>query len=268
MPGRLLVRRIAALPQALPYPPKTGGGGIPRVLDELMKRLARYVESPDQWLPSLNRANGSGRQQRTERSVACVQLLRASIKYLDLVTMRVGTPDGRGGIDNLTLRFLAKQAGLELRRAERAVSDLRRAGLLGVRPRCERGDDGYRGLAAIKFLPPALFGAFGLAKWLRHERTKAAVRLQLAQAAVAKQRRRDSREHALGQLWLAGMQHTADSHERTRQSAPADMQSAAAAEYERQVQILAGQIKLADPRLDRDTCFARARLQLGPPIPS
>jgi hypothetical protein len=268
MPGRLLMRRIAALPEALPYPHKTGAGGIPRVLDELIKRLARYIEAPEVWLPSLNRANGSARQQRTERSVACVQLLRASIKYLDLVTMRVGTPNGRGGLENLTLSFLAKQAGLELRRAERAVSDLRRAGLLSVRPRCERGDDGYKGFAAIKFLPPALFGAFGLAKWLRHERTKATLRRQLAQAAVAKQRRLDSREHAAGQLWLAGMQRTAESHISARRSAPPHKQSDAVAEYERQVHILAGQIKLADPRLDRDTCFARARLQLGPPIPS
>lgn len=267
MARRLLARRVAALPEALPYPHKTGAGGIPRVLDELIKRLARYILAPDEWLPSLNHANGSARQQRTERSVACVQLLRTCVKYLDLVTMRVGTPNARGGLDNLTVAFLARQAGLELRRAERAVSDLRRAGLLSVRPRCERGDDGYKGLAAIKFLPPALFGAFGLAKWLRHERTKAALRRQLAQTAAAKQRRLDSRESACAQLWLAGIQHFARASDDQRRSTRTAVRSVSA-EYERQVQILAGQIKLADPGLDRDTCFARARLQLGPPTSS
>uniref|UniRef100_UPI0038BBB196 hypothetical protein n=1 Tax=Paraburkholderia sediminicola TaxID=458836 RepID=UPI0038BBB196 len=61
-----------------------------------MHRLGRYLDAPDEWLPSLNRANGSPRQQRTERSVARVQLLRASLKYLDLLSMRVGIPPTGG----------------------------------------------------------------------------------------------------------------------------------------------------------------------------
>ena len=123
MSGQLHARRVAALPSGLPNPPRTGAGGLPRVLTELMHRLGRYLDAPDEWLPSLNRANGSTRQQRTERSVACVQLLRASLKYLDLLTMRVGIPS-TGGMQNLTLPFLAQQAGLDHRRAERAMRDL------------------------------------------------------------------------------------------------------------------------------------------------
>ncbi|MDR6495994.1 hypothetical protein J2797_005919 [Paraburkholderia terricola] len=240
------------------------------MLTELMRRLGRYLEVPDEWLPSLNRANGSTRQQRTERSVACMQLLRASLKYLDLLTMRVGVPSTGGCMQNLTLPFLAEQAGLDPRRAERAMRDLQKAGLTSVLPRCERIKDGmYRGLAAIKYVPPALFGAFGLGKWLRHERSKAALRQQMRAAADVKQRRRQTREHARGQLWLAGMKNGVA--ERTDHSRPGptgasrDIGVDAEAEFERQIQIRAGQIKQADPSFDHETCFRLARQQLAPP---
>ncbi|CAE6819602.1 hypothetical protein R69746_05994 [Paraburkholderia aspalathi] len=273
MSGQLHARRVAALPPGLPNPPRTGAGGHPRVLTELMHRLGRYLDAPDEWLPSLNRSNGSTRQQRTERSVACMQLLRASLKYLDLLTLRVGIPSTDGSMQNLTLPFLADQAGLDQRRAERAMHDLQRAGLTSVRRRCERINDGnYRGLAAIKYLPPALFGAFGLAKWLRHERSKAALRQQMRAAADVKQRRRDARderERARGQLWLAGLKNGAAERADRSRAAPSGasrgMAVDAEAEFERQIQIRASQIKQADPSLDHETCFRLARQQLAPP---
>ena len=238
-----------------------------------MHRLGRYPDAPDEWLPSLNRANGSTRQQRTERSVACMQLRRASLKYLDLLTMRVGVPLTGGSMQNLTLPFLANQAGLDQRRAERAMRDLQKAGLTSVRPRCERGDDGnYRGLAAARCVPPALFGAFGLAKRLRHERSKAALRQQIRAAADVKQRRRDThdeREHARGQLWLAGLKNGVAKRANRLRPGPAErsrsMVSDAEAEFGRQIQIRAGLIKQANPSLDRETCFRLARQQLSPP---
>ena len=272
MSGQLHARRVAALPPGLPNPPRTGAGGLPRVLTELMHRLGRYLDAPDVWLPSLNRANCRTRQQRTERSVACVQLLRASLKYLDLLTLRVGVPSTGGGMQNLTLPFLAKQAGLDLRRAERAMRDLQKAGLTSVRPRCERGEDGtYKGLAAIRYVPAALFGAFGLAKWLRHERSKAALRQQRRAAADAKEGRRgardtrNTREHARGQLWLAGMKNGIAGRGGRARPATGGDGDAAAAEFDRQVQIRAGQIKQADPSLPREACFRLARQQLAPP---
>ena len=270
MSGQLHARRVAALPPGLPNPPRTGAGGHPRVLTELMHRLGRYLDAPDEWLPSLNRANGSTRQQRTERSVACMQLLRASLKYLDLLTLRVGIPATNGGMQNLTLPFLAEQAGLDQRRAERAMHDLQKARLTSVRPRCERINDGnYRGLAAIRYLPLALFGAFGLAKWLRHERSKAALRQQMRAAADVKQRRRETREHARGQLWLAGLKNcVAQRADRSRPGPTGrsgGMAVDAEAGFERQIQIRAGQIKQADPSLDHETCFRLARQQLAPP---
>ncbi|HEX7906675.1 MAG TPA: hypothetical protein VF534_01100 [Paraburkholderia sp.] len=236
------------------------------MLTELIHRLGRYLDAPDEWLPSLNRANGSTRQQRTERSVACVQLLRASLKYLDLLTMRVGIPSTGGGIQNLTLRFLALQAGLDVRRAERAMRDLQAAGLTSVRQRFERAEDGnYRGLAATRYMPAALFGAFGLAKWLRHERSKASLRHQLRATADAKQRWRNTREYARGQLWLDGIKNGVGQRAGPALSVSGGMNVRTAAEFERQVQIRAGQIKQANPSLGHETCFRLAREQLVPP---
>jgi len=63
---------------------------------------------------------------------------------------------------------------LPVRRAARAMRDLLRAGLVSAQQRAERTQDGgFRGLASLRQLPAALFGAFNLSKWLRHGRSKA-----------------------------------------------------------------------------------------------
>lgn len=82
-------------PAALPYPPKRGKGGLPAVLHALSDALGDYVFNP-MVLPSLNIANGSARQQRSERRVACVRLMRSALAYLDLVSLRVGIPVAGG----------------------------------------------------------------------------------------------------------------------------------------------------------------------------
>jgi len=87
----------------------------------MQDRLDAYLNAPDQHLPTLNAANGSDRQQRLERRVACVQLLRAMLKYLDLASLRVGIPLRDGGFMSVTMPFLAKHACLPVRRAERAM---------------------------------------------------------------------------------------------------------------------------------------------------
>ncbi len=154
----------------------------PKILLQLQERVRAYFDDP-KVLPSLNAANGSPRQQRSERREACLDLLGALVHYLDLATLRVGIPQADGSTQGLSLAFLAEKAGLGRRRAERACRDLRRAGLVTVYPRTQStGDDHYRGLPAIRGVPVALFQVFGLSKWLQHERDKA-----------VKRRRRDRR---------------------------------------------------------------------------
>ncbi|MCB1794083.1 MAG: replication protein RepA [Candidatus Competibacteraceae bacterium] len=156
----------------------------PKILLQLQERVRAYFDDP-KVLPSLNAANGSPRQQRSERREACLDLLGALVHYLDLATLRVGIPQTDGSTQGLSLAFLAEKAGLGRRRAERACRDLRKAGLVTVYPRAQpTGDNRYRGLPAIRGVPEALFQVFSLSKWLQHERDKA-----------VKRRRRDRRRH-------------------------------------------------------------------------
>ena len=177
----------------------------PKILLQLQARVRAYFDDP-KVLPSLNAANGSPRQQRSERREACLDLLGALVHYLDLATLRVGIPQADGSIQGLSLAFLAEKAGLGRRRAERASRDLRRAGLIHVYPRAHKtGDDHYRGLPAIRGVPEALFQVFGLHKWLQHERDKAVKRRrrhrhrQDAAATAADQGRRELNLDALRQ---------------------------------------------------------------------
>ncbi|MEI2808531.1 MAG: hypothetical protein V9G18_22080 [Albidovulum sp.] len=148
----------------------------PKILVKLQAAVRAYFADPAV-LPSLNAANGSARQQRSERREACLALLGALVHYLDLVTLRVGIPQADGSFEGLTLEFLAEKAGLGLRRAERACRDLRKAGLVEVYPVARKTDgDRYRGLPAIRRLPVSLFKVFGLSRWLQRERDKAAHR--------------------------------------------------------------------------------------------
>jgi hypothetical protein len=168
----------------------------PKILLQLQERVRAYFDDP-KVLPSLNAANGSPRQQRSERREACLDLLGALVHYLDLATLRVGIPQADGSTQGLSLAFLAERAGLGRRRAERACRDLRKAGLVNIHPRAQKTEDGhYRGQPAIRGVPEALFQVFGLHKWLQHERDKAVKRhrrhrrRQDAAATAAEQGRR------------------------------------------------------------------------------
>jgi hypothetical protein len=113
------------------------------------------------------------RRMRSERREACVSLLGAMAHYCDLPSLCLSVPQADGSLLALPLETLAERAGLGRRRAERAMRDIVTGGLLKVHPRCERQDDGtYRGRAAIRVVPPALFGLFGLEGPLAHDRRR------------------------------------------------------------------------------------------------
>ncbi|MGS0971562.1 Crp/Fnr family transcriptional regulator [Burkholderia glumae] len=261
--------RAAALPERV-WPediPCPAPANSPRLLRELKLRLGRYLDTPQAWLPALNAANGSRRQQRSERRVACVQLVRALIKFCDLSTLRVAVPSKGAWID-FTLPYLAEQAGLPVRRAERALRDLVRARLVKSRPQCELQVDEqgprYRGLAAIRYLSPALFEQFGLGKWLRHERTRAHLRAQRRRDAARKRERKHGAAAGAGQLLeqLTTKLAAAQARAKTRDDhGGVDRR----AEFERAVMIRVGQLKETHPDWDRDQCFRVARSQLSPP---
>lgn len=154
----------------------------PGVLRKLGDKIKDYYYSPRKILPTLDLANGSERQQRSERREGCLRILGCLTHYTELATLRVGIPQADGSFQGLTLPYLADKAGLSLRRAERAIADLVRAGVITVHKRCDRKEDGsYKGYAAVRTVTKALFAVFGLGHWLRHERDKAAERLRKKQ---------------------------------------------------------------------------------------
>ena len=160
----------------LAKPPQTGKGGIPFVLSRLMTLLKSYYDNPRLIIPSLDLANGSERQQRSERREACILMLTVLLKYTDLTSLRVGIPT-KNGFLNLTVDYLIGQTGMASRRAERAMADLKTAGLVTLaQPREPLPDGSWRGLTAIKAVSRHLFSLFGLGGMLKRERNKASKR--------------------------------------------------------------------------------------------
>lgn len=148
----------------------------PKIIAEMQGRVRQYYRAP-RYIPSLNAANGSTRQMRTERREACLLLLNAILEFTDLASLRCGVPTSSGFI-SLTLDYLVQYTGLNMRRAERAMADLKQADLLTVsQPRQLQDDGSWRGLAAVKAVNALLFSMFGLHDWLRHERDRATKRL-------------------------------------------------------------------------------------------
>lgn len=157
----------------------------PGILLRLSTRLWSYYKEPATVLPSLNFANGSTRQQRSERREACLIVLDTLIHYLDLATLTVGIPRA-GSIAGLTMAFIAERAGLSLNRVERAVKDLKLGGILSVHPFVTRtATGGLIGHGAIRAISPKLFTIFGLTSWLKLERNRAAKQRRQAKLKAA-----------------------------------------------------------------------------------
>lgn len=171
------------------------------MLIRLYERIQGYYRTPRRILPSLNLANGSNRQQRSERREACLILLGVLLHYLDLVTLRVGIPTAEG-LTGLTSAFLAERAGLCPRRAERAMRDLAKARLITIHPYAQRQANGsYSGYGAIRTETHRLFTVFSLDSWLKYERDRATARRRKARvkALKADQARRELLTGDLGQ---------------------------------------------------------------------
>lgn len=159
---------------AILRPVSVGRGGHPRILTKLLDRVTQYYASPRLRIPSLDQANGSTRQQRSERREACLRLLGAIIRNTDLSSLRIGQPTAEGFI-NYGVRFLAVEARLGYRRAERAFQDLVSAGLINTsekQPRQYLENGECRGLNKPKLVSPLLFSIFGLGNWLAFEKKK------------------------------------------------------------------------------------------------
>jgi hypothetical protein len=149
----------------------------PKIISKAIAEIRRYYRAPAETIPSLNLANGSDRQQRSERREACLAVLGCLLHYLDLMTLRVGIPQNDLSFQGISMSFISEKSGLTLRRTERATADLVKAGLITVHPLCEKlADTAYKGYAAIRTISAKLFALLGMSARLRHERERATAR--------------------------------------------------------------------------------------------
>lgn len=156
-----------------PFSPPEKHANRPKILQTCIERVKVYYAKPST-LPTLNAANESERQQRSERRESCTAILSCILHYTDLTTLRVGIPQHDGAMQGLTMPYIAQLSGLGERRAERAIHDLKVAGIITVHPICEKiSDTVYKGVAAIRTVNTQLFTVLGLDGWLRHERSRA-----------------------------------------------------------------------------------------------
>jgi hypothetical protein len=249
----------------LAKPAKKGKGGIPRVLTLCMERLPDYYYRPKRVLPSLNFANGSNQQQRSERREACVRLLIAFLKYTDVASLRIGIPT-KDGYQNLTVNYFVEQTGMALKRVDRALADLKTAGLITLsQPRQLLPDGSWKGLAAVKAISKHLFGAFGLTVMLERKRHKARKRLK-KKAKEWKQKvdnaspatRTSKARLALFMGAVTEKLGEAPKPKPAQTSDPPDDP-----EYRKQLMLTAAQFKQEHADWDRNKCYEEAEKRLS-----
>ena len=151
-------------------PIRKGQGGLPRILSLAAERAKAWYRHP-QKCHALNRGN---RQTRSERREAYQIILETMLSFLDLASLCLGTPTLDHGFVDVDMKALVDASGMSQRRCERAIADLKDAGLMEVKqPRKinEHGD--YVGLRAIRVIREAFFEFLDLGPMLRRERARA-----------------------------------------------------------------------------------------------
>jgi hypothetical protein len=144
----------------------------PGILLEIISRVTVYLNDPTT-IPTLNAANGSPHQQRSERREACILLLSVILYHMDLKTMRCGVLHADATFEGIRLKDYAEEVGLSMSRAEEAYADLVRAGIVRTYEIAELQPDGtFKGYAAIRTIKVSLFALFGLAIRLGFERKR------------------------------------------------------------------------------------------------
>ncbi len=149
--------------------------GKPRILSLAAERAKAWYRHPQK----CHVLNKGKRQTRSERREAYQIILETMLSFLDLASLCLGTPTLDNGFVDVDMKTLVQASGISQRRCERAIADLKNAGLMEVRqPRTlnEHGD--YVGLRAIRVIREAFFEFLNLGPMLQRERAKASERLR------------------------------------------------------------------------------------------
>ena len=134
----------------------------PKVLTWAIDAWSRFYTLPSAYFKELRIHRDSDRQQRTESREALASIAQVLLHYTELASLRVGVPHASEGFRSLTIEFIAKKAGIGLKRAQRAIKLLVRAGYLKMIERFDIKEERFIGLAAVKCLTPSFFKACGI----------------------------------------------------------------------------------------------------------
>jgi|TARA_Y100001968_G_scaffold257325_3_gene243926 hypothetical protein len=229
---------------------KDGKGAQPKLLIKAIEQLDQMFELPKKWLKNLNHntsnASGKSRQKRSERRESIIKLLKTIMKFLDIATLRIGTPGTDSQLHNITLPVLAKHAGLNQKRAERAWSDLKDAGIIIIKPVVQTNEKGEaRAKAAVKWLAVDFFEAIGLGKWFKETRPKFQNYVKMTRHKASqrkKQKESKKSDQAAQKMQLKGMVSQIFSRSRSnkaRTQEEREFQLQQEVEYKRQAHIQA-----------------------------
>lgn len=132
------------------------------VIHRATERIQEYYWQPiDNWLPNLNHARISDRQQRSERRESIVAMLGVMLNQVDIATLSI-VKLNNSQLKHVSIKELADKAGINEKRAERAISDLKAAGYIELEYRYETlPDNKIRPLIALKRLSLLFFYHLG-----------------------------------------------------------------------------------------------------------
>ena len=191
-------------------PIRKGQGGLPRILSLAAERAKAWYRHP-QKCHVLNKGN---RQTRSERREAYQVIIETMLSFLDLASLCLGTPTLDNGFMDVDMKALVAVSGMSQRRCERAIADLKDAGLVEVKqPRRVNKHGDYVGLRAIRIIREAFFEFLQLGPMLQRERAEATERLRRkalrANRKLADMMRRASRgfKRAIGRFPFAQAKH-------------------------------------------------------------
>lgn len=138
----------------------------PKIITWAIDCWRRFYGLPASYFKEIRMQRCSLRQQRTESREALASISQVLLHYTELASLRVGIPHASEGFRSLTIAFLADRAGIGLKRAQRAIKLLVRAGYLKMIERFDvkddKGKERFVGLAAVKSLTPSFFKACGI----------------------------------------------------------------------------------------------------------
>jgi hypothetical protein len=172
---------------------QTRGKPFPWLIRQFLKRL-EWLYHDRSLFPEL------GARKRSERIEAMVLVGKACGRNLDILTMRVGRWRPDGTLAGISMKTIAKWAGITEQRAFRAFWDIREAGWSTSAQPIEKTHKGpcgpglcprrgHKGRAAIKTITRGLFDRLGLRGRLSKERGERSRAVRAVAAETIAQRR-------------------------------------------------------------------------------